>query len=138
MRQESASSNNYSETSDSTGKRRKRYVDHPKNISKHNSLIHAPWNSSYECMVLRDFGSRYYKSRPTKDRGHDTATRKKFNIQKDNNAIVNHAADEIIPQENNKVSAEAEAHKNIEYEIYEKNPYHIDNMGLDENKEKTE
>ena len=54
--------------------------------------------------------SKYYKRRPTKDRSDDQATRRKFIIHQENNDIVNHAVDEILPQENNRVSAEQEAH----------------------------
>ena len=46
--------------------------------------------------------------------------------------------DEIIWQENNKLSAEYEAHENVDYEIDENDLYHIDNTSLDENKEKIE
>ena len=59
-------------------------------------------------------------------------TRKEFNIQQDNNDIVNHAEDKILLQENNKVSAEEEAHENIESELDEDDLYHIDKMSLDE------
>ena len=82
--------------------------------------------------------SKYSKSRPTKDLGHDHASKNKFNIQQENNTIVNNTVDEIILQENNKLSAEAESHKNIDSEIDENDLYLIDNMSLDENKEKTE
>ena len=59
-------------------------------------------------------------------------TRKEFNIQQDNNDIVNHAEDKILLQENNKVSAEEEAHENIESELDEDDLYNIDKMSLDE------
>ena len=71
---------------------------------------------------------------PTKDCGHDPVTRKKCNIQQENNYAVNNEVYEIILQDNNKVSAEAEAHENIYSEIDENNPYQIDSMSLDENK----
>ena len=67
--------------SESSEKRRKRYVDNFDDRSKHTSLIYVPGNSSYEYRVLGDFGSKYSKRRPTKDRGNDNATRKKFNRQ---------------------------------------------------------
>ena len=38
----------------------------------------------------------------------------KFNRHQEENAIVNHVVDEILLQEDNKISAEAEAHENIE------------------------
>ena len=45
--------------------------------------------------------------------------------------------DEILPQYNNKVSAEAEAHENIESDLDENDIYNIDNISLDDRKEKT-
>ena len=83
---------------------------------------------------MGDFGSKYSKIRPTKDRRNDPTTINKFNIQQDNNAIGNHAVDETILQGNNKVSAEAEEPENIESEIYENGLYQIDNMSLDDKK----
>ena len=65
MRREAALSNTYSETSESSGKRRKRHVDHLRDRSKHTFLIHGPGHSSDECKVLVDFGSKYCKNRPT-------------------------------------------------------------------------
>ena len=44
-----------------------------------------------------------------------------------------HAIHKIILQENNKLSAEDDAHGNNDFEIYGNNLYEIDNMGLDEN-----
>ena len=93
MRVEAVSSNTYYERSESAGKSRKKYIDNTKDIYKPTCVIHSPRNSSYECKVLGYFGSKYSKSRPAKDRGHNTATRKKFNWQQENNAIVNHAVD---------------------------------------------
>ena len=65
---ESASSNTYSAISESSGKRRKIYVDYPMGKSK-TCLIHGPGNSSDECKVLGDFGSKYAKTGRTKDCG---------------------------------------------------------------------
>ena len=76
MRGEDTSSNTYSEMSESSGKNRKRYVDHLKDRSKLNFLIHVPGHSSDECKVLGDFCFKYSKSRPTKDRGNDPITKK--------------------------------------------------------------
>ena len=42
--------------------------------------------------------------------------------------------DEIVPKENNRLSAEEEAHENIESELDKNNLYHIDNMSLDDKK----
>ena len=61
----------------------------------------------------------YAKSRPAKDRKQDPTNRRKFNKQKENKYIVNGAVNEIFLQENQKVSAEKEAHENIEYTFNE-------------------
>ena len=45
---------------------------------------------------------------------------------------------EIILQENNKLSDDAESHRNIDSYIDENGLYEIYNMSLDENKEETE
>ena len=119
MRGEDASSNIYSEMSEISGKNKKSYLDNPKDRTKHNCLIHGTGHSSDECKVLGDFGSKNSKIRITKDHGHYPTTRKEFNIQKENNDIVNHAADEILLQENNKLSAESESNENIESDIDE-------------------
>ena len=74
--------------SEISGKQRKRYVDHPKDISKLTCIIHGPVHSSDECMVLGYFGSTYYKSRNTKDRMQDPANKKKIGRQQKNNATV--------------------------------------------------
>ena len=42
--------------------------------------------------------------------------------------------DEILLQENNKVSDEDGAHKNIESDFYENKLYHIDNKILEDTK----
>ena len=56
----------------------KSYVDHPKDRSKITCLIHGPGNSSYECDVLGDLGSKYYKISPTKDHRQDPTTKNIF------------------------------------------------------------
>ena len=73
-------------------------------------IIHGPRHLSGEFEVLGDFGSKYDKSIHIKDRGHDSANINKFNRHKYNNAIIKQAVDEILLQENNKVSAEEETH----------------------------
>ena len=94
-RLESTSSHTYSAMIENTGKHRKRYVDHLERESK-ICLMYGSGYSSDECKVLGDLCSKYVKSRPTKDRGHDTVPRNKFNIQQENNSIVNSAVDEIL------------------------------------------
>ena len=84
---------------------------------------------------MRDFGSNYYKIRHTKDCGNEPVANNKFSRQQENSAIVQHAFDEIILQEKNKLSAEDESQENIDSEIDDNDLYDIDNMILDEKKE---
>ena len=78
------------------------------------------------------FGSKYAKIRHTNNRGQNPENRNKYTRQQYNNAIVNSAVDEIILQEDNKVSAGTEAQEIIESEFDENNLYRIDNMSLKE------
>ena len=130
-RVEPALPNTYFEISESAGKRRKRCVDRSKDRSRQTCLVHGPGCSSDEFKVLAGFGDKYSKIRPTKDHGHEPATKNKFNRQKEKNYIVNHAVDEIILQDNNKGSDEYESHENIDSKINENDLYDIDNMSLD-------
>ena len=81
--------------SESSVKLRKTYVDNPKRMSK-TCLIHISGYSSDEFKVLGDFGSKYVKISPTKDRRNDPVTRKKINRQQENSAIVNSAVHKIL------------------------------------------
>ena len=105
---------------ESAGKRINIYVDYPKGESK-TCLIHGLGHSSDKCKVLGDFVSKYVKSIPTEDRGRDTVPRKTFNMQQENNYIVNSAVDEILLHKNEKLCAVKEAPENVE-------------SGFDENK----
>ena len=73
---------------ESAGNQRKRYVDNPKDISKPTCLINGTGNSSDECKVLGDFGSKYATITPTKDRGNDPEIRNKFNRQKEKKMLL--------------------------------------------------
>ena len=79
-----------------TGKSRKRYVDHPNDISKLTFIIHGPGHSSDGCKVLGGFGTKYYKVRTTKDRMQEPETKKRFGRQQENKYVVQHADDDII------------------------------------------
>ena len=120
--------------SESAGKRRKRYVDYLEGKSKPTCLIHGSGNSSYECNILGDFDSKYVKSRPNKDHGHDNVPRKQFNRQQENNSIINSKGDEIILHKNQKVSAEKKAHENVESDFDDNQLYQINNTSLDDTK----
>ena len=91
MRGEANSSTTYSNMSESTGKRRKRYVDHLKDRSRLTCLFHIPGHSSVECKVLGDFGSKYSERRPTKNHGQDTTKMNKFNRKQEKNSMDQHA-----------------------------------------------
>ena len=123
--------------SKSSDNHRKTYVDYSAGMSK-TCLIHGPGNSSDECKILGDFGCKYVKSIPTKDRGHDTVPGNKFNRQKEHNSIFNSKADEILLHENQKVSAQKEAPEHINLNFDENGIYQIDNTSIEETKEKLE
>ena len=77
-----------------------------KGKSRSTCLIHGPGNSSYEYKFLGDIDCKYLKIRPTKDRGQDPAKTNKFIRKQDENAMGENTVDEIIPQDNNELSAE--------------------------------
>ena len=108
---------------------RKRYVDGPICESK-VCLIHGPEHSSDECKVLVHLCSEDVKVNPTKDYRNHPLPINKFNIQKENIAIVNSAGDEILLHENRKVSAAKEAPENIESYFDDNGLYQIENMSL--------
>ena len=63
--------------SESSGKRRNRYVYYLKDIFKIIFLVHGPGHSSDECKVLVDFSYKYSKIGPTEDCRHDPTTKGK-------------------------------------------------------------
>ena len=97
-----------------------------------------PQEFSDEWKVVEDFGFKYAKRRHTKYRDNNPANIETFNRQQENNAIVKQWVDEILLEEDNKVSAEEEAQENIESDFNENDLYHIDNMSLDDKKENIE
>ena len=104
---------------ESFGKRRKIYVNHPSGESK-ICLIHGLSHSSYKCKVLGDFGAKYAKFEPTKDRENHPIPRNKFNRKQENNDSVNNSVDEILLNETHKVSDVREVPGFLESE-YDKN-----------------
>ena len=62
----------------------------------------------------------------------------KLNRNQEKNAIIQHAVDESILQEINKVSAEDELNDNMYYEFRKDYLYEIDNTSLDKKTEKIE
>ena len=80
---------------------------------------------------MGDFVNQYTKRRPTEYRKKEPETKKKFGIQQENNAIVQHAVDEIILQEKKILSVKYETHENIDYEFNEDELYRFDKTSLD-------
>ena len=121
--------------SESAGKIIQRYVENSNGDSR-TCFTNGPIHSSDECKVLGDFGYKYVKIIPTKDHGHDLVPRNKFNKHQENNTIRISAVDEILLNENQKVSAAKESAENIESDFDDKEHYNIDNMRLKNTKEK--
>ena len=61
-----------------------------------------------------------------------------MNRQQENNDFVNSEVDEILLNENGKVSDEKEALEHIDSDFDENYLYHIVNMSIEETKEKLE
>ena len=59
-----------------------------------------------------------------------------FNRQQWNNYIINSALYEILLYGNKKISAVKESPENVEYNFYENKIYQIDNMSIEDTKEK--
>ena len=55
-----------------------------------------------------------------------------FGVKKENNAIIQHAVDEIILQDNEKLSVKFETHENNDDEVKEDELYKLDKMILGE------
>ena len=85
-----------------------------------------------------DIGSKYAKIRHYNNRGHNPSNKNEYTRQQYNNSVVNSAVDDIIFQEYNKVSSGTESQEIIESEFDENDLYRIDNMSIEEKKEKLE
>ena len=97
---------------ESAGKLRKQFVDFSKSKSK-TCIIHGLGNSSDECKVLGEFGTKQAKGKSDKDHGNNLVPRGKTNRQKSINSIINKAVDNILLNEAKKVSAVN--HKALEF-----------------------
>ena len=80
---------------ESAGKGRKPYVDCPTGDLK-TCLTHVHRNYPDECKVLRDFGAKHAKGKPTKDHVNYPFRRKKINRQHEKNSIIINVVDEIL------------------------------------------
>ena len=102
-------------------------------------MIHGPGYSSDECKVLGEFGTNYASVQPKKDCGSNTITRKEFQKKQENHTIIDNNMDELHTVESKKVSAvNHEAPELLESEYDDNNQYQVENMSLDETKEKME
>ena len=59
-------------------------------------LIHGLGNSSDECRVLNNFGTKYAKGRSFRERSQETTFGKKFGNKKEVNDVAQHAVYDII------------------------------------------
>ena len=119
--------------STSSGKFRKRYLYCPNYRYQLTCLIHGTGNSSYYCKVLGDFGSKYSKIRRTKGHRQEPVFKKKFGKHQKNNAIVQHALNEITLKKKYKLSVKDKTHENIDDKVNEDELYEIKKMSLDKN-----
>ena len=131
LRGGSAFSNTHSDMSKSAGKIRKRYADHPKDGSQLSRIIHDLVNSSDECKVLGDCGYNYSKDRPNKYCRQYPEIKKKFERNKNKNAIFQHSVDDIILQEKEKLSVKEEKYENIDDEVDKDELHELDKISLD-------
>ena len=99
------------------------YEDHTKDNSKRTCLIHGPGNSSDECKVLGDLGTKYSEIRLIKAR---------------ENEMIRHAADQIVLQEKEKLGVKDETYDNIDDEVDKDELYNLDRIIIDENNDASE
>ena len=118
---------------ESAGKPRKRYVDILKIESK-TCCIHGLGHSYDKCKVLGDFGTKYDKSKPNKDHGNYPIPIF-FNMQLENNPIINDVVDRIILNETQKVSSAREAQVFLGSDYDADDLYKVEKMILEEIKE---
>ena len=100
---EAALSKTYFDMSKRDGKRKQRYVDHPRDRLKLTYLIHGPGHSSDKCKVLNYCGSKYTECRPSKECRKEPNSGK-IGKQQEKNYMVQHEVYEIILQEKEKLS----------------------------------
>ena len=74
-------------------KSKQRYADHTRDWPKPTCLIHDLGHSSYECKVLKYFGTKYAKGRNFKERWKEPTFKKRFVNRKEVNSIFQHAVD---------------------------------------------
>ena len=74
------------------------------------------------------------KDRPSTERRQEPALKKKFGNKKGNNTITQHAVDDIILQEKEKVGVKDETYENIDDVVDKYYIYELDKFILDEKK----
>ena len=83
-------------------------------------ILDAKQENSDLHKVLGYFGAKHTKGKPTKDHEVYPVSRKMFNMQQGNNAIVNNVVDEILINEAQEVSAASEE-PGVLYSDYDEN-----------------
>ena len=122
---ESASSKPLRVKGESTDKRGEQCLDLLKRKSK-TCLIQVPRNSSDECNFLGDFSAKYSKGKPTEVHGDFPIPGNIFNIQMENNAIINNVVDNILLNETQKLSAAMESPEFLNCDCDENHLYYIE------------
>ena len=90
-------------------------------------------------MVLGEFGTMYAASQTTKNRRSNPIPKKGFNKKQENHTIIDNMVDELHMVESKKVSAvNHEAPEFLESGYDENDMYKVENMSLDDTKEKME
>ena len=83
---------------------------------------------------MGEFGINYSKVRTTTELMQEPALKNKFGKQKGNNTITQHAVDDIILQEKEKVGVKDETYENIDDVVDKYYIYELDKFILDEKK----
>ena len=73
----------YSNMDNCIYKSKQRYADHTRDWPKPTCLIHDLGHSSYECKVLKYFGTKYEKGRPFMGCRQEPTLEKKFGNKKE-------------------------------------------------------
>ena len=85
------------------------------------------------------FVTKYAAAQPTKDRGNNPVPRKIFHKKQENHAIINNDVDEILLNKTQKASAVNHEAPNFLENYYDDNDlYQVENMSLEDTKEKAD
>ena len=68
-------------------------------------MIHGLLNSSDECKVLVEFGTKYAAAQPKKNHGRNPVTKNVFHEKQENHTIIDSMVDELHMVESQMVSS---------------------------------